>query len=207
MIEDSLLPILDEQYRKYREILKPLIAHIEVREEKFPEPIFNEIRAFNDHVAQCYRVDLDIETKRKELSAAERHIFRIQHDLYKYLIVSFYLSVEKFNKEVKNIDLAMVSNGEFYPKFKVLQSQAQELAREARASESNNRNGSLDIFERAYNKYCELDSHIIHNMNDVRRLRYKQRAVIPVRALIWLFLAILSGVIGNYVYTFLFPCP
>jgi len=33
-------------YRTYNEVIKPLIAEIEIRYEKFPSPVFNEIRAF-----------------------------------------------------------------------------------------------------------------------------------------------------------------
>lgn len=41
-------------YKIYNETIKPLMAEIEVRYASFPTPIFNEIRAFNDHIARCY---------------------------------------------------------------------------------------------------------------------------------------------------------
>ncbi len=38
---------LKEYYKTYNEVIKPLIADFEAREEQFPLPIFNEIRALS----------------------------------------------------------------------------------------------------------------------------------------------------------------
>lgn len=49
-LSKRLIPLYDS----YNNIIKPLIAEIEIRYELFPIVIFNEIRAFNDHIARCY---------------------------------------------------------------------------------------------------------------------------------------------------------
>lgn len=53
MTEEASRLIVD-CYVHYCEVIKPLIARIEALSEKIPLPLFNEIRAFNDHIARCY---------------------------------------------------------------------------------------------------------------------------------------------------------
>lgn len=48
--KELMLPL----YKTYNDVIKPLIATIEAKTEKFPTPLFNELRAYNDHIAQCY---------------------------------------------------------------------------------------------------------------------------------------------------------
>lgn len=55
-------------YNQYNTIIKPLMAEIEAREERMPLPIFNEIRAFNDHIARCYLEGTHSERINNELS-------------------------------------------------------------------------------------------------------------------------------------------
>ncbi|MDO5341871.1 MAG: hypothetical protein Q4F69_05395 [Bacteroidia bacterium] len=60
-------------YKRYNVVIKPLIAEIEARSEKMPLPLFNEIRAFNDHVAHCYLENADSKMVGDELEKAGRH--------------------------------------------------------------------------------------------------------------------------------------
>lgn len=59
MEDIDIQPKLKNLYQTYNTVIKPLIADIEARYEEFPISIFNEIRAFNDHVARCYRIGID----------------------------------------------------------------------------------------------------------------------------------------------------
>ena len=45
---------IQELYRDYNTVIKPLIAEVEARSEQFPLPLFIEIRALHDHIARCY---------------------------------------------------------------------------------------------------------------------------------------------------------
>jgi len=102
-------------YRTYNDVIKPLIAEIEIRYEKFPTPVFNEIRAFNDHVARCHRENisnLDIEN---ELRKAKGHIERIILDCYKFLNVALHkIVIKRFDKRTKGVDLGAINNGAFF---------------------------------------------------------------------------------------------
>lgn len=82
-------------YNRYNEVIKPLIAEIEVRFESFPTSIFNEIRAFNDHISRCYlKPDYD-RWVNAQINKAEGHIERMVLDCYKFLNVSLYNSLTK----------------------------------------------------------------------------------------------------------------
>ena len=72
-------------FSQYNNNIKPLIAEIEARGEVMPQPLFNEIRAFTDHIARCYRKDITDECISDELSKANRHIVRITLDCFKCL--------------------------------------------------------------------------------------------------------------------------
>ena len=66
---------LKELFDTYNQTLKPLIAEVEVCYEEFPSPVFNEIRAYNDHIARCFIDNTDIQ---EELGKAEGHLKRIK---------------------------------------------------------------------------------------------------------------------------------
>lgn len=86
----SFFSKLSPLYQTYNEVIKPLIAEIEVRFESFPTSIYNEIRAFNDHVARCYRNINDEELIETQIKKSKGHIERIVLDCYKYLNVKLY---------------------------------------------------------------------------------------------------------------------
>ncbi len=72
MMTNSHNQILSQHYKLYNTVIKPLIATYEAREQKFPTPIFNEIRAFTDHIARCYIDNAEDDFITKQLSRAGR---------------------------------------------------------------------------------------------------------------------------------------
>ena len=93
-------------YQDYNKVIKPLIADVEERTEKFPLPLFNEIRALHDHIARCYSDKITPEQVETEIQKAERHVVRIMLDCYKCLNLSLHDSVLLFERQTKNIDLS-----------------------------------------------------------------------------------------------------
>ena len=55
------------------------------------------------------------------------------------------------------MDLTVLQNGTFYPKYKSLRSDAVRAVRKAKILESINTSEALDIYQQAYNKYSELE--------------------------------------------------
>lgn len=130
-------------YTFYNEVIRPLISEIEARKEVFPAPLFNEIRAFNDHVARCYLSGMTEVKVNEELKKAEGHINRITLDCFKYLDVFLYEKVKRFEHSTRYIDISLLDNGEFYPSFCRLQKEAVKNVREAKKKEALNVERSL----------------------------------------------------------------
>ncbi|HKK43755.1 MAG TPA: hypothetical protein VJ963_15165 [Bacteroidales bacterium] len=194
-LHSSLKPL----YKTYNEVIKPLIADIEARGQQFPLPLFNEIRAFNDHVAQCYWEDSTDVTISAEIHKAERHIVRIVLDCYKYLVLFLNDKIEVFEKQTRKIDLTVINNGIFYIQYRKLKKEAVEMVRESKRIESKNNGGSIKKFELAYNLYTELEDLIdAHNVEfKWARVKFTFRKALKIG--LWLFAAIISGLISLFI--------
>ena len=144
---------LSELYACYNEIIKPLIADIESKYQEFPDSIFNEIRAFNDHVARCYIKGVSDDRIIKEIERAESHIVRITLDCYKYLAVWLYDYFENFKAD---FDISLIDNGEFAPHFYDIQAKGMRTIRNAKENESYNKEVAYNKYQEAYNIYSGL---------------------------------------------------
>lgn len=96
-------------------------------------PLFNEIRVLHDHIARCYSDGITVERKSEEVQKARRHIVHIILDCYKYLNLTLHESLLLFERQTKNIDLTVLKNGEFYPKYRSLRIEAIQAVRRAKA--------------------------------------------------------------------------
>lgn len=120
-------------YKEYNMVIKPLIAELEARTEQFPLPLFNEIRALHDHIARCYSERISSNQVDSEIHKAERHVTRIMLDCYKCLNLSLHDEVLLFERQTKNVDLTVLQNGTFYPKYKTLRTKATKMVRKAKS--------------------------------------------------------------------------
>ena len=189
---------LSELYNTYNEVIKPLIALYEAREEVFPIPLFNEIRAFNDHVARCYIISFSDDQISDELGRAERHINRIILDCYKYLNVSFHNEIMSFEKRTKHVDLTVLDNGLFYPKFLELRKNAIDLIRKAKRNESIKLNDSFSDYQDAYNVYYELSELINSRRIEVNWARVKFSGIKLLKIIAWILSALISGLVSLF---------
>jgi len=185
-------------YQTYNEVIKPLIAEIEVRYEKFPTPIFNEIRAFNDHIARCHREGISDSDIENELWKAKGHIERTILDCYKFLNVSLHKNViTRFDKRTKGVDLGAINNGIFF----VVYSEAKKLInthlKEAKLLEVQDKEQSLKEYELVYNKFSDLETFLSDNEQHIcwARARYYSNKIL--RLIGWLLAAVISGIISS----------
>lgn len=133
-------------YRDYNMVIKPLIAEVEARTEQFPLPLFNEIRALHDHIARCYSDTITETQIDSEIHKAECHVTRIMLDCYKCLNLSLHDEVLLFEKQTKHIDLTVLQNGTFYPKYKALCMKAIQIVRKAKTLESQDTNAAFESY-------------------------------------------------------------
>lgn len=183
-------------YKEYNMVIKPLIAELEARTEQFPLPLFNEIRALHDHIARCYSERISSNQVDSEIHKAERHVTRIMLDCYKCLNLSLHDEVLLFERQTKNVDLTVLQNGTFYPKYKTLRTKATKMVRKAKSLESLDTQSALDPYQNSYNLYCDLENVIEEVVPDLHwaRIRFSVRKSMQV--LLWILSAIASGVIS-----------
>ena len=183
-------------YKEYNMVIKPLIAELEARTEQFPLPLFNEIRALHDHIARCYSERISSNQVDSEIHKAERHVTRIMLDCYKCLNLSLHDEVLLFERQTKNVDLTVLQNGTFYPKYKTLRTKATKMVRKAKSLESLDTQSALDTYQNTYNLYCDLENVIEEVVPDLHwaRIRFSVRKSMQV--LLWILSAIASGVIS-----------
>lgn len=183
-------------YQDYNTVIKPLIAEVEARTEQFPLPLFNEIRALHDHIARCYSDNISSGQVDLEIHKAERHVVRIMLDCYKCLNLSLHDAILLFEHQTKHIDLTVLQDGNFYPKYKSLRTQAIQTVRKAKAMEAMDSNAALDFYQEAFNVYCDLENIIDEVTPDLHwaRVRFSVRRALQV--LLWILSAVASGIIS-----------
>ena len=183
-------------YKDYNNVIKPLIAEVEARTEQFPLPLFNEIRALHDHISRCYSEGATNDSIEEDVVKAQRHSLRIMLDCYKYLNLTLHDEVTLFERETKHIDLTVLQNGTFYPKYKEVRSNAIKLVRKAKSEEPLDSVKALDTYQLSYNAYTEIETLIDSVYTDVHwaRVRFSVRRGINI--LLWLLSAVLSGIIS-----------
>jgi hypothetical protein len=152
---------LSKLYIGYNQTIKLLIADIESKYQQFPLSIFNEIRAFNDHMARCYVEGFSDDKIEKEIEKAEGHIIRITLDCYKYLDVWFHDYFADFKAD---FDISLIDNGEFAPIFYKEQTKGIKTIREAKENESLDKQAAINKYQEAYNiysgLYLNIESHL-----------------------------------------------
>lgn len=189
---------IEECYARYCSVIKPLIARIEALSEKMPLPIFNEIRAFNDHIARCYFNNPDQAYICEQISKAQRHLTRITLDCFKCLNVILYSQIESFEKRTKNVDLTVINNGLFYPEYSRGKIKAAQIVMEAKIQEGYDTDAALVLFEEA----CNIYSDIVRDINSISeyvrwaKIRFSTRRIITIAG--WIASVVISALISAY---------
>ncbi len=184
-------------YNSYLNI-KPLIAEVEVRYEKFPTPVLNEIRAFNDHIARCYRDGITAEKIDRELKKAQGHIERIALDSYKFLNVMLHKKViRRFDRRTKGVNLSAISNGDFFTAYSKAKQFIETNLKEAKLQETQDKEHALRLFESVHNQYAGLEELLIENEKHIcwAKARFYGNKAWKVAA--WLMAAAVSGIISS----------
>ncbi len=191
------LPDLQELYRPYSETIKPLIALIEAEREEFPLPLYNEIRALNDHVARALAPAGTLPDE--ELEKARRHIARINLDCFKWLNITFAEKLETFRKDLRNVDLTKINNGEFYSPFKAAVAEAKQLVRDAKISENKgDSDGALCLYQAAFNKYAEA-VEMTQSVDGLTLKRIYSKTRPLLAALSWILLVLIGWALDKLV--------
>lgn len=189
-------------YNTYDNIIKPLVSDIEARMEEFPTPVLNELRAFTDHIARCYRENVADDQIKIELNKAQGHIERIVLDCYKFLNVTSHIElIDKFHQKTKDINLLFINEGQFYIEYKAKHQKIVETLKEAKFLETRDKQKSVKLYEIVYNEYRELDKFMTKNeMSILNALRMHKKD--KRKSLLYFLLgAIVSALISSKICT------
>ncbi len=190
------LGVIEECYVSYCSVIKPLIAQIEARSEKLPLQLFNEIRAFNDHIARCFYNSPSEEYIIQQTDKAQRHISRLALDCFKCLNVILFQQIEKFDRQTRNIDLTVIDNGQFFPDYSRKRIMAAQLVEKAKMKEHLDIVESLDLYQKAFNLYDSIIEDLSKISEKVKWAKVRFRIRRTAALIGWVISVIASAVIS-----------
>lgn len=196
MTEENLR-LLEKLYQQYNDPVKPLLAEIEAVYEKFPLPLYNEIRAMNDHVARAITAEDDKKAV-IQLEKAASHINRITRDCYKFLDVYYKREAERFDKLIFTIEPSTIEDFQRMADYGKLSDEATNLVEYAKKNEHLVSDEETYVnFEKAYNAYKELHSFIVKNRRVVFSIKRKKRIKMVGSVIFSIFTFLLGCIITN----------
>ena len=159
-------------YGAYNQRLRNILIFIESEFGKFPVPILNEIRAAQDHMARCFDERIDGYGTRgfneAQLQQAKGHFMRALLDGYKYIWYHYGLKIAiKYNIAKFLGDLGSIDNGDFLERYYALHQAAKTHNREARETESIDKDKSIEMYEMAIGELGDMDGMFEKNIKKI----------------------------------------
>lgn len=195
VVKDEIFTKIHDLNYNYENVVKVLLATIESLDETMPISIFNESRAFTDHLARCYINNTDKDYIEEQIDKAGRHLNRMIMDCYKELFIIYYQRIEEFKKYTRYVDLSYIKDGKFYVEYKRLLGEAEVLKVEAKKCVSYEEDYLK--FEEACVAYSKLDGYIQKHLVDVQRIKLKNNGKKVIAFLAWFMTTVLSAVLAN----------
>ncbi len=199
------LELLNKLYDKYNNKFRPLFIEVEITYQLIPLPIFNEIRAFSDHIARCYLENIpeNIDKFQKEqIEKAKGHVTRAIFDCYKYINVKFFDKIKQLIKSTKHIELITINNGKFNAQFNEKYGECYKKQMEAKLIEANgiDHGKAIELYEDSYNISKDI-SKLISDTQPyfvTAKRKFIQRNILKIFG--WLIGMIISGIISSYIF-------
>lgn len=197
--------------RSYLQNFKPLLEMLKVRNgNKYPQNCLNELRAVNDHIARCYRVDempdaeIDAQAREarilKEIGKAEGHLQRLGYDCYKQLIVFQVADIKHTVRNFYSSRWPRIGGGTLWDVYSDSFRTAVQKEREAKRQESIDSDKALRAYDEAYNAYFEILRAFETYKREIRWSRLLKFFERISRATYWLVvtvvLTLIAAIIG-----------
>lgn len=147
-------------------------------------------------MARCYYDSPDDDYIAEQIAKANRHIIRISLDCFKCLNVILFSQIEDFEKRTKNIDLTVIDNGLFYPKYARQKVDAAKYVNEAKITEGYDSEKSLELYQSACNIYSEIVVEINRINENVKwaKVRFTTRRVLTIIG--WVVSVVISAILS-----------
>ena len=189
--EERLTDLLAE----YRSVAKPLMEELFMRMGEYPVNCQNEIRAFNDHIARCYREGASQPDICKELDKASGHIQRLVYDCLKQLNVLMYEDIERIESSTYSYKWLFIDKGRFWKQYVTHKQAAVICEVEAKKQESLNPSLSVDKYQEAYLHYVEIDKMFNVFAVELKDSRWHKVLSTWMKGWQWLWVTVLVAVI------------
>lgn len=196
---------LMELLSTYQDVVKPLLADIKVRskDNKIPINCLNEIRAINDHIARCYRNNMEESSMILEIGKAEGHLKRLIFDCFKQLNIFLFDKIESKEKKFYSTLWLYWDNGSYWKDYKNARMTARYASIEAKKQETVNQELAMAKYEEAYCNYCKIES-LLNNKGKMLWWSFIYKWItLAFSGIRWLFttliLSLIAAIIANYI--------
>lgn len=186
----------------YRNVYVPAYADLVGYIGAKPEQVLNELENTLAHISQYYNSDLKPEDRISNLKKAHSHLTRATLDCYKLLWWTIHNELETFYKDVDACAFILnVPEEKFIQEYQEFREKAQ-IARKKELESIGIE--SLEAVE-LYKEAIILGKRLTNCIDGSNRERfYRYRRIVETKKCIFSFiLGIITGVLGNYIWSLL----
>ncbi|MDR2498415.1 MAG: hypothetical protein LBD28_03130 [Tannerellaceae bacterium] len=115
------------------------------------------------------------------------------------------VTVIKFEKRTKHVDISTISDGDFYINYKMQRNVIVKSIQDAKKTAGRDIDSALELFKEVHAKHALLEELLIDNEVHIRRAiaRFTSRKLVNI--ILWLLAAIGSGIIGSMIACSFYP--
>lgn len=197
---------IDKLLLDYGRNVKPLIGEIAQRhkDRMVPDNILNEIRALNDHIARCYRDNVDDDYIKGELGKAEGHLRRLLYDCFKQLNIYISDNIKRWERWTYSSRWLYREGGNFWKHYTKWRRNAQKDVIEAKKLESVDPDQALKRFESAYRNYRNIEELFKNNRRFLVGSAFSGILSKAFSGFGWLIVTMLLSVVAVFIQKLIF---
>ena len=180
-------------YSKYNNILKPLIAEQEARQEVFALPLLDNLAEMFDNVAMADGAGNE-EGMQKFLSRSSLMLDVCISQCYQYLVASLLDDIEKFEKQAPKKVRYHLDGGNFCGKYEPLRDEVSSLISKSGGMTDV---AALPIYEKAYHSLKKLSELISQQTGSMIIANYEKESWMKtiLRKVLAILISLLVGVV------------
>lgn len=193
-------------FEKYNEQLKPLVAQIEGRFEKFETPLLENLMAYWECIVQMYIPDFEND-KELIIDKAHKKLDESISQSYVYMISAYQDDVKRFETHTSRNARVYFEEGKFLGRYNKLKKEAElnlKKTKKTRSRKWNLKYSYPDFIQSykwnkdAYNSYREIS--VMINKHDTTSILYKSTTASTIwSSLGWIGGIAISVLAGVYV--------
>ena len=180
-------------YSKYNNILKPLIAEQEARQEVFALPFLDSLAEMFDNVAMADGAESEEEMNRY-LYQSSLMVDTCISQCYQYLIASYLDDIKKFEKQAPPKIRCRLNHGGFCGKYEPLRTEVSTLISKSASIDDVE---ALPIYEKAYDNLHKMSKLVLQQTGSLIIANYEKESWLKtiIGKVIAIAISLLVGII------------